>query len=438
MRLAPALLFGLLAAAPALAQVAPPPAATPAAGQQIVDQVVAVVGDTVLLHSDLVRDLQALEGQGVQIPSEPRALDAFVRQLLQQRVDELILLEAARDANVEVQDDQVNQEVEQRIQQAQRGFPSEAEFRAALAASGLTMEQYRQQLTTQMRDAFLVERFRQQRLDKAPRPNVSEDEMRRFFEAQKGSLGARPANVSFEQVVIEPQPSDSAKAAARRRIEEAYKELSAGADFEVLARRYSEDPGSREHGGDLGWFRRGRMVPAFENAVWAMRPGQVSGLVESPFGYHLIKLEKVRGAERQARHILIRPEITEADRERARQRADSIAAAVRAGAPLPPLAAPASAPLPDRLVEHGVLDRLPGGYGTELGSASAGQVVGPFQIETATGPAWVVARVTARQEAGEHTFEDLREQVRQRLQEQRMMEQLIDELRDGVYVRLLL
>jgi hypothetical protein len=137
---------------------------------------------------------------------------------------------------------------------------------------------------------------------------------------QRGRLGQRPATVSLQQAIIKPQPSDSAKAAARRRATEVLEELRRGGDFEVLARRHSQDP-SASQGGMLGWFRQGQMVRPFEMVAYAMRPGDVSGIVETEYGFHIIKLEKVRGPERQARHILIRPEVTPADVEAARAQA---------------------------------------------------------------------------------------------------------------------
>src|SRR5690606_7857965 len=138
-------------------------------------------------------------------------------------------------------------------------------------------------------------------------PPVTEDEVRAYFEAQKEMLGRRPASLTFEQVVVAPRPSDSARTAARERALEILRELREGADFAALARRHSNDPGTREQGGDLGWFRRGDMVPQFDSAAFALRPGELSGVVESAFGFHIIRVDRVRGAERQARHILIRP-----------------------------------------------------------------------------------------------------------------------------------
>ena len=109
-------------------------------------------------------------------------------------------------------------------------------------------------------------------------------------------------------------------------------ELRRGADFATAARRFSQDPGSKEQGGSLNWFRRGVMVPEFERVAFALKPGVVSDPVESPFGYHIIQVERVQPAEVQARHILLVPDIDSVHVDSARATAESVRAALVAGA----------------------------------------------------------------------------------------------------------
>ncbi|CAN5477752.1 peptidylprolyl isomerase [soil metagenome] len=436
MRVVTAILSLLLAgAAPALAQQ---PAAGLQAGEELVDRVVAVVGDTVLLLSDVQAELQQLQASGRPIPTDPQGQARLAEEIIHSRVEQLVLVTAARRAGVQIRDEEIDALVEQDLRAVQQRFGSEVNMRAALAASGMSLEQYRGVLGAQYRDRMLVERFLPQRLSGEIRPAVTEAEIREMFEAQRGAIGARPATVSFRQVIIEPRPSAEARQAAIARAEEVLRELRDGTSFEVLARRYSDDPGTREHGGDLGWFRRGRMVPAFENVAFNIRPGQTSGIVETEFGLHIIRVERARGPERQARHILIRPEVAEADLAVARERADSVATAARAAASFPELMRRYPAPGDQGTVEMASIDRLPPEYASAFASAESGQVVGPFQTEGPTGPRWVVARLTQRHEAGDYTLDDVRDQIRARLQEQKMVEALVDRLREEMHVRILL
>jgi peptidyl-prolyl cis-trans isomerase SurA len=256
-------------------------------------------------------------------------------------------------------------------------------------------------------DRAMVQRYLAQRTGRMPRPAVTPEQMRQFFEEQR----------------------------ARRTADSVLVQLRAGGDFAVLARRYSQD-GSAQQGGDLGWFREGQMVRPFEAMAFALRPGDLSPVVETEFGFHIIKLEKIRGPERSARHILIRPEITADDVARARQRADSIATALRGGASAAAAAEATETPGDQRSNPHVPVDRLPPAYAS-LASAEAGQVVGPLEVPAAGGQSvFAVVKVTDKQASGEYQMADVEEQVRERLQEQMMNEEIVRELRATTHIAL--
>jgi peptidyl-prolyl cis-trans isomerase SurA len=417
-----------LAAAPALAL---PAHAQP--GEELWDGVVAVVGDTVLLRSDVALFLEQARAQGQQVPTEGPELERFVQQAVDERVSDLLLIEGARAAGLQVTEAEVQLAVDEQIRDVRGRFPNEAAFTQALAEAGRTPETYRAELARQFADQTLAQRFIRQRTQEMAPPAVSDAEVRTFFEANRERFGQRPASVSFQQVIVRPLPNDSARARALRTAGEVLRELNAGGDFEVLARRYSMD-GTRERGGDLGWFRQGQMVRTFDQVVFGMRPGQTSGIIETEFGFHIIRLDRTRGPERQARHILIRPDITQADIDLARTRADSVATAVRAGASAPELAARYDTPDAARFQADVPLDRLPPAFVSGLESAQPGTVVGPLQVENGPNPAFAVLRVTARQTAGAYTAEEQRERITEVIREQKLMERLLEELRRETYV----
>jgi peptidyl-prolyl cis-trans isomerase SurA len=427
--------FALLAAAPA-ALAAQTPAPAPQQGEELVDRVVAVVGDTSLLLSDVQEEVAQMRAAGRPVPADPQGQAEMVRQIVQTRVNDLVALQAARLAGVTVGDDEVGRTVDQEIREIRGRFPSEEAFNAALAQSGLTQAEFRANRLEQTRSRMMVARFISQRVGSAVRPVVSDAEIQAAFETQRAQMGTRPATVSFEQVIVEPVASDSAKAAARREAEQVVEELRKGGDFEVLARRFSDDPGSKERGGDLGWFKQGQMVRPFEQVAFAMRPGDVSGIVETQFGFHIIRLEKARAGERQARHVLIRPEVTDADRARSRERADSVLAAARAGAEMSALAERYNTPADQRFAEDVPLDRLPAAYAPVMQDAAAGSILGPVQVEGGTnGVGWVILKVNERRAAGEYTLDEFREQVRESIQQQKIQQQVLEELLRSTYVR---
>jgi parvulin-like peptidyl-prolyl isomerase len=415
------------------AQVAPPVPAP--GGEELVDRVVAVVGDTALLLSDLRTAVQQAQTAGATLPTDPVQRDAFMSRILDDRVNALLLVEAARDAGITADDDQINGLVDTQVSRILQSFGgSQQQLDAALATDGMTMSQYRELLAQQFRDDQLVRSFMSERMRARARPVISEDEIRAAFEERRAQLGNRPARITFSQVLVRPEADDSADAAARREAEDVMKQLREGGEWEVLARRFSDDPGSKEAGGELGWVKQdGQMVPEFERAVFAARPGDVVG-VKTQFGYHVLQVRRAQGAERQVRHILVSPEITPSDVERARVRADSVATALREGATLRTLARAYGTPENEIEIPPQDVDNLPPAYREPLAEAQAGDVAGPFRVPGAGEENWAVVKVSNRRPAGEFVLEDVRQQLLEGLQEQRMMAQIVEDLRSSIYV----
>jgi parvulin-like peptidyl-prolyl isomerase len=216
--------------------------------------------------------------------------------------------------------------------------------------------------------------------------------------------------------------------------------VQGGEDFAEVARASSDDTGTAPLGGDLGWFRRGQMVPEFENVAFAMGAGRVSGVVESLFGYHIIKVERVRGrSEVQARHILIVPETSQADLASGRDLATQVAERARAGESMRQLFDEFSDPLvPDSLtVAFDQLGEFPAAYGA-LRTASTGDVVGPLEYQPGGSQPgdlrYAVVQVLQVREAGAYTFEDLRATLASQLQDERKRARLLQDLRSRTYI----
>jgi len=422
-------------------------ASTPLAAQvatddrNVVDRVVAVVGDSVILMTQLQEEVQRMRlSNPSAVPSDEAGLRALQRQILDTFVSRLLVLQAAsKDTLITVDEDRVQEIVTQELaQRAQRFAGGQPQLQAQLAREGLTLAQYRDILASQVREDQLQQMYVQRHLEGAAPVEVSEQELREAFTASAGQLQNRPRLLSFEQVVMAPTPSDSAKAAAKARAQAILDSIRAGGDFEALAKAHSDDPGSAESGGDLGWFRRGAMVKEFEDAAFALAEGQVSDVVETEFGYHIIKVERARQGERKGRHILVRASLGPGDVERARVRADSVVAMARAGTSMTELFERYSDPLaPDTLtVSYDQLSQLPPGYDA-LSSASEGQIVGPIEYDTGRNePRLAVVRVRQIREAGAYTFEDVKAQLAQQVQRNKQIQRILDELRAKTHVEI--
>ncbi|MCG6988934.1 MAG: peptidylprolyl isomerase [Gemmatimonadetes bacterium] len=407
----------------------------------IVDKIVAVVGDSVILRSQLDEARQQIQLQGGTVPLGGPALDQFNKNLLNQLVDNLLVLQAAeKDTLVKVDEAQVDQTVNDEIQRRSQAFAGGGPaFQQALLKQGFTLAEYRDYLKSQVHQQQIYRAYMQLRLQDAPPVEVSEDELHAAFDSAKSTLQQRPRTVSFSQVIITPTPSDSAWAAAKAKAQAILDSIHAGADFATLAERYSQDPGTASKGGELGWFRRGAVIKPLEDAAWSLYVGGVSGLVKSDIGYHIVKLERARLGERDARHILIRPELTAADVALAQLRADSVANMARAGTSMEKLYDTYSdSTAPDTIADiafNQMSQVLPPAYGQALQTASVGQVLGPLEYTTAQGEKrFAVLRVNQIRQAGAYTFDDVKAELAQKVKQDKQVEKIVEDLKRHTYI----
>lgn len=435
-----ALAVALTLAAPAAvsAQEAAP-ALQPRGAALPVDRIVAVVGNHAVLWSDVLVAVNQKRAQGLAFPTDSAAQMAIARETLDELIDAEILVQKAAQLKIEVTDDETAATVDAQVRRIREQFPSDADYRRELREAGFgTPEEYRRTLVDQVRRQMLQQRTFAE-LRKRLRPaTVTEAEVDAAFEASRERLRQRPAAVAFRQIVVAPKPSDEAKARARAKADSLLAEIHAGGDFEQIARRESMDPASRELGGDIGWNRRGSgLVPEFERAIFALPPGRVSPIVETAFGYHIIRVDRAQPAEVKSRHILIRPGIDSADVERARVEADSVAAQWRRGADFEQLVQRHH----DATEERGLLqpyprDSLPASYRAAIAGKAAGEVTDPFRLGADLAVKFAVLEIVSMTEGGEYSAQDVREQIRQQLIAERATRALLDALRRETFVSL--
>lgn len=421
------------------AQDAPAPQLEPRPAELNVDRIVAVVGDQAVLFSDVLEYINQRRAQGLTIPTDSVGQIELMRQVANELVNEELLVQRAAIDSIVVTDAEVSLAVQQQIDRVRGQFQTEAEYRTELARAGFgTPDEYRRTLTEDIRRAQMQQRlFDKLRRDgRLPPVAVSEAEITAAFEANKASLPRRPAQIGWRQVIVAPRPSPEAVRAAKAKADSLLAEIRGGADFEQVAKRESMDSASAELGGDLGWSRRGRTVPAFERVMFALPPGQVSPVFETEYGWHIVKVDRVQPAEVKARHILIRPVIDSADVARARAQADSVAAAWKAGVPYDTLIARHHDPLEDRVIPLFDRAQLPPSYATAMEGKVARDIVGPFAIEYVGRGVdkFVVLEVTETVEGGEFTIADYRDRLREQLSQERAFARLMQVLREETYV----
>lgn len=422
--------------APARAQSAPPDT-----GIVGLDRIVAVVGDQPITRYDLQERLLQREQQGVKPPTESEQRHAYELQVLNEMIDEELLLQRAKELKIEVADNELNSLVDKQIRDTKARFASETEFRTELAKAGLgTPEEYRRLLLDQLRRQQTIDRTmaKLREENKLIPVNVPDADVRDAFERNRALIPPRPPAVTFRQVVIAPKPTPAAREVARVKAESILAELNRGGDFELLAKRESMDPTTRETGGDLGWARRGAYVAEFERWVWALPPDRLSPVVESPFGYHIIRVDRVAAGEVKARHILIRPVLDSADVERARLAGDTVATLWRSGTPFDSLSKryhDFASREETSLLTPFPRDSLPESYRNAFRGHAPNDIV-TFEIpDPQRGvPKVVVAQLLTVDAGGERTLDEMREIVRSRLAQEGGVRRYLDSLRKRSYV----
>lgn len=429
----------LLVGALSLGNALCPPAA-PGQEGSMVDRIAAVVGDSVITLTQIEERIFQLEYQGAEIPTEPSARGQLQRDVLDQMIGEQLIVQAAiKDSTIVVDETELDDMVSQDLQRRSSGFEGgTTAFQQALREQGWTLASYREFVRGQARQQLLYQQYMAKHTRNLSGIVVDEDEVRAFFQEQRAQVGQRPPTVEFGQVVVLTTASDSAWEAAREEADRVHQMAAEGEDFEDLARRFSDDPGSKDDGGDLGWFRRGAMVQAFEEAAFNLPVGRISQPVRTNFGFHIIKVERRRSAEIRARHILITPEISEADKDRARERAREVKTGLEEGGSLPELREEfGDLQSPDTLeVPFDRLRELPPGFAEPLLQSEAGQVLGPLEFESQGVARFAVLEVIEVREGGEYSFEDLEDRIRDQLRQEKLVEKILEDLRSSTFVQI--
>ncbi len=246
------------------------------------DEKVAVVNGVVIARiqfdKELKVHLERVSRQGRQITDDQ--MEELKKDILEGLIEREVLYQESQKAGIKIAD----QKVDDQVAAIKKRFPNEEEFKKALAGMGLTEKEVREQIQHGLAIRELIDQ------KVANKVVITDEETKAYYDANP-QLFNQPEEVKASHILIkvEPTADDATKAAARKKIEDLQQKLRAGGDFAELAKENSEGP-SNVRGGDLGYFKRGQMVKPFEDVAYSMKIDEVSDLVETRFGYHLIKV----------------------------------------------------------------------------------------------------------------------------------------------------
>lgn len=285
-----------------------------------VDGVVAVVGKNIIKKSDIENSfLQIRIKQGSENGYENRC------RILENMLLTKLLLHKGEVDSIKVTNEDVESEVQYYLKNYVRQYGSREALREA---TGYTYDEMHDIFVDQLRNRQISQRVE---YNLTQHVTVTPREVAQFYEKVKDSLPTIPESYEISEITISPSVSEEERDRVRTELARLRERVLNGEKFTMLATLYSQDPGSANKGGEVGFFTRGDMVGEFEAAAFALKPGEVSPIIETNFGFHILQLIERRGNSVNVRHILMIPKVSSDDLLRARMKLDSIAQEIRLG-----------------------------------------------------------------------------------------------------------
>ena len=290
------------------------------AQKNVIDGIVAVVGDEIILKSDIENQYYQYKTSGQADVSTPEKRKNLRCKILEDFLFQKLLLNRAKVDSLEVSETEVQNNLDRRINYFIQQIGSKEKLEQYF---GKTILEIKADLKQQLRDQMLIEK-EQNEITKDI--DISPEEIEECYKTiPKDSLPIFERQYEIAQIVIKPQIDDREKWRVRKQLDEIREKILNGGSFEAMARLYSDDLESAKHGGDLGWVGKTTLVPEFAKAAFALKnPGDISRIVKTKFGYHIIKLVEKQGNRIHVEQILIKPEVSDEQLMKAKNKLDSI------------------------------------------------------------------------------------------------------------------
>jgi parvulin-like peptidyl-prolyl isomerase len=289
---------------------------------KVLDRTLATVNSQAIMLSEFEKNaapiLEQFKKATPAAEQTPERIADIKKRVLDQMVDDRLLVEEAKKKNVHVS----QLEVDEGVKKVRGRFNAEEEFNKELQKEGMNTDEFRKHIQDQLATIKLIDQE-----VKAKTPPPGDDEIKALYDTLEAILKDKPipgshtpseldelkslakaverrfgerARARHILIRVAPNATKEEKDAAYKKIKDIQAKLKKGEDFAELARKNSEDPGSKDRGGDLGYFSRGDMVPAFDKTAFSMDVGQVSDIVTTDFGYHIIQLEEKKAASKMS------------------------------------------------------------------------------------------------------------------------------------------
>lgn len=305
------LVFGVLILTPAILN----------AQDKVIDQVLAVVGSNPILKSDIETQVIQNQAQGINLQGDVKC--AILEQLLEQK---LLLAEAELDTLIVVTDNQINQQMDRRMNYFIENIGSEKEVEKYFSKP---IMQLKSEMSETIKEQLKTEQMQTKIISKV---TATPSEVRQYYKSLSSKdIPEIGSQLEYAQITMLPNITEKQDLEVKAKLREFKKRIDNGDNFATLAIMYSEDPGSARNGGEMDYVGRAMLDATFATEAFNLKPNQISKVVRSEFGYHIIQLIDRKGEKIKCRHILIRPKIDPKELESAKNKIDTVADFVRKG-----------------------------------------------------------------------------------------------------------
>ncbi len=404
---------------------------------ELVDRIVAIVDEEAILLSDLNREIELYRLEKQYSGEEISAANDVVRsEMLERLIESKLIIAAARQADMKVDDEAVQESVEQKIQQFVDHFGSLEKLETELHRSGMTLSDYRTRMSSQLRDQqylrLVVGKFIR------PKIEVLENEVREYYLANLDQMPAEPDSLTIANILIPVQPSVEVRQAVQAEVKRVQDALAGGRSFDEVAREMSQGPNA-QRGGVVGVVSPGDLFDAnLDRAVFALAVGQVSEPIVTSRGVHLVHLDAIQEDNRRAISQVFLPiDVSQADVDDARTKIDTARLRVTTGESFGLVASEVSGD-PASARNGGVLgtfrlEDLSSQFQAALKDVEIDEVTEP----TLTPAGWYIFKLISRTEGHMYTYEELSDNLRQMVESQKIEVELakyVAELRTRFFI----
>jgi peptidyl-prolyl cis-trans isomerase SurA len=402
--------------------------------QESLDQIVAIVGKDIILDSELKTQLELYLAQTGKKTENPEELNDLRKKLLDQMInDRLLLAKAEKDTLLKINDNEIEQTLEEQLTKIKSQFSSEEAFQKELKTEGLTEAELKRNYREQIREQLLRDKLISSKLSKS---NITSREVKEFYQSYKDSLPEQPESAKLSQILLKIEPSQKTLDSLKDFAFMILMRAKAAEDFSELAKKYSEDP-SANQGGDLGFLKKGEILPEFEMKAFSLKPGEISDLVQTSLGYHIIKLEEKKGDEIHVRHILIKIMPSAADSAKVLALADTIYQKLKNGADFVQLVKDYSQDEESKKKGGEIgwfpLEQLPEDLKEKISQTEVGQITAPLTTDEGVHILKILDKKEKRNLSLEDDYDTIKEMAKRKKGNDEILK-WIDELKAKTYI----